>query len=35
MTTLESLVFTSDLDPRINAVFNEVKALKQEFEILV
>jgi nuclear cap-binding protein subunit 1 len=35
MTTLETLVFTPELDPRINDVFIQVKALKEEFEILV
>lgn len=35
MTTLETLVFTSELDQRINDVFIQVKALKEEFEILV
>ncbi|KAI7896054.1 armadillo-type protein [Mucor mucedo] len=35
MTTLETLVFTPDLDPRINRVFAEVRALKHEFEVLV
>lgn len=35
MTTLETLVFTPDLDPRINYVFGEVRALKHEFEVLV
>jgi nuclear cap-binding protein subunit 1 len=35
MTTLETLVFTSELDDRINQVFKEVKELKQEQEILV
>lgn len=35
MTTLETLVFTPDLDQRINNVFAEVKALKHEYEVLV
>lgn len=35
MTTLETLVFTPDFDPRITAVFAEVKALKESFETLV
>ncbi|KAG2230494.1 hypothetical protein INT48_009869 [Thamnidium elegans] len=35
MTTLETLVFTSDLDRRINDVFAEVKALKESYETLV
>lgn len=35
MTTLESLVFTPELDKRITDVFAEVKILKQEFEVLV
>jgi hypothetical protein len=35
MTTLESLVFTPELDKRITDVFVQVKALKQEFETLV
>ncbi|KAI9346679.1 armadillo-type protein [Pilaira anomala] len=35
MTTLETLVFTPEFDPRITAVFAEVKALKESFETLV
>lgn len=35
MTTLETLVFTPDLDSRINEVFAEVKALKESYETLV
>lgn len=35
MTTLETLVFTSDLDIRIQNVFNQIKTLKQENELLV
>jgi len=35
MVTLETLVFTSELDPRINDVFVQVKALKEEDEMLV
>lgn len=35
MTTLETLVFTPDLDPRINAVFAQVRALKERSESLV
>ncbi|RCH93239.1 Component of the cap-binding complex (CBC), partial [Rhizopus stolonifer] len=35
MTTLETLVFTSDLDPRINQVFEQVKAFKQELDAIV
>lgn len=35
MTTLETLVFTSDLDPRINDVFAQVKTLKEEDELLI
>jgi nuclear cap-binding protein subunit 1 len=35
MTTLETLVFTSDMDDRIIEVFSQVKALKQEEKVLV
>jgi hypothetical protein len=35
MTTLEALVFTPELDKRITDVFDQVKTLKQEFEVLV
>ncbi|KAI9476184.1 MAG: armadillo-type protein [Benjaminiella poitrasii] len=35
MATLETLVFTPDLDQRINGVFNEIKTLKQEYDALV
>ncbi|KAI8994905.1 armadillo-type protein [Pilobolus umbonatus] len=35
MTTLETLVFTSDLDKRITDVFTEVRELQEECDILV
>ncbi|KAI8992033.1 armadillo-type protein [Mycotypha africana] len=35
MVTLETLVFTPELDKRINEVFNEVKTFKQEIDLLV
>ncbi|CEP08839.1 hypothetical protein [Parasitella parasitica] len=35
MTTLETLVFTSELDQRINDIFIQVKTLKEEYEMLV
>ena len=35
MTTLETLVFTPDLDSRINGVFYQAKALKEEAEMVL
>ncbi|OBZ91140.1 Nuclear cap-binding protein subunit 1 [Choanephora cucurbitarum] len=35
MTTLETLIFTPDVDEKVNAVFNQAKLYKQEMEMII